>query len=113
MATARPAFCGFQEFWDVITGELQFERRWKVAAEELLYACSVLPLLQFDPSKRPPAHECLSHPYLAAYRNAPPLELPVPKINMDFETGGQPPSRESIRHLAWAELLKYHPHLAK
>ena len=70
-------------------------------------------LLQFDPSKRPTAHECLSHPYLAAYRNAPPLELPVPKINMDFETGGQPPSRESIRHLAWAELLKYHPHLAK
>jgi len=64
----------------------------------------VAQLLQFDPAKRPTAEEALGHPYLAAYRDAPEEDAPIPEIEMDFE--GRGASKEELRHLVWREMCK-------
>jgi serine/threonine protein kinase len=66
-------------------------------------------LLQFDPAKRLTASEALSHPYLAAYHDAPEEDLPAAEIEMDFEQ--QSPTKEELRSLVWEEVLRYHPDL--
>jgi serine/threonine protein kinase len=68
-------------------------------------------LLHFDPKKRPSAAEALAHPYLAAYRDAPEEVLPIPEIEMGFES--EAPTKETLRQLIWEEVLRYHPHLAR
>lgn len=66
-------------------------------------------LLQFDPDKRPTAAEALEHPYLAAYRDAPEEDLPIPQIEMEFEAATT--TKQELRNLVFEEVLRYHPEL--